>query len=110
MLFDAGAKELLLPIQNTNIFNTLSEVEDCIDSCKEKNLQAVSVHGMGGCKMGNDSNSSVVDLEAKVWNTPNVFVVDSSSLPSNTGESPQGSIMTMAHEVVDRWILTNALQ
>ena len=110
MLFNAGATEVLLPIKNSEIFRTQVEVETCLAKCIEKNLQAVSVHGMGGCRMGNNHNLSIVDLEAKVWNTPNVFVVDSSTLPSNTGESPQGSIMTMAHEVVDRWITKNILQ
>ena len=60
--------------------------------------------------MGNNKKLSIVDLEAKVWDTPNVFVVDSSTLPSNTGESPQGSIMTLAHEVADRWISKNILK
>lgn len=104
ILFQAGAIELILPIKNKNPSATnISTVYEKIKSINPMDLIAASVHGMSSCRMGDSSINSVVDLDAKVWGHDNIYVVDSSILPSNTGESPQGTILTTADEIFQRW-------
>jgi choline dehydrogenase-like flavoprotein len=52
--------------------------------------------------MGADTGKSVVDMEGRVWGFENLFLCDASVLPTNIGESPQGTIMAFAHEIIDR--------
>jgi choline dehydrogenase-like flavoprotein len=61
----------------------------------------VTVHVMSSCAMGADDRRFVVDLDGKVRGMKNVIVSDASILPSSFGESPQGTIMAFAHEVMD---------
>ena len=59
---------------------------------------------MSACKMGLSPDDSVVTLDGQVWDQENLFVVDTSILPSNTGESPQGKILATADEMCQRWV------
>ncbi len=103
LLFEAGAVDMVLPLEKTTPVTSLSQVKELLAHSSQANLAAVSVHGMSGCKMGDAPRHSTVDLNAQVWNQKGIYVVDSSILPSNMGESPQGTIMTAAHEIIDRW-------
>ena len=57
---------------------------------------------MASCPMGPSAEDSVVRPDGRLWNMKNVFLADASILPSNIGESPQGTIMAFAHEVIGR--------
>lgn len=103
LLFEAGAKELVLPIQKTRPVLSLEEATNVINQSPASKFNGVSVHGMSGAKMGNSPKTSIVNLNCRVWEQEDIFVLDSSVLPSNMGESPQGTIMTMVHEVINRW-------
>ena len=59
-------------------------------------------HWTGSCKIGTSSNSSVVDENAKVWNTDNLFVVDASILPGMPAGNPQAAIMSTAEQAVTK--------
>jgi choline dehydrogenase-like flavoprotein len=102
LLFVAGAVELFLPIKGSAPCRSPAEVESAVENLQMKHVEAVSVHGMSGCRMGSDSGSSVTDPYGKVWGMENLWVLDSAILPSNTGESPQGTIMALAHHGVER--------
>lgn len=103
LLFRAGVKDVVLPLRGARPLATLEEAAALLSSTPASAFSAVSVHGMSANRMGTSAENSVVDLDARVWGQKDVFVVDSSILPTNTGESPQGIIMTAAHELVDRW-------
>jgi choline dehydrogenase-like flavoprotein len=55
---------------------------------------------MSSCPMGTNKES-VVDLSGNLRNSKNIFITDASILPTNIGESPQGSIMGFSHKIVD---------
>ncbi|CAE6481722.1 unnamed protein product [Rhizoctonia solani] len=57
-------------------------------------------HWMGSTRIGTDPSSSVVDPNTKVWNTNNLFVVDSGIMPGMTAGNPQGAIFVMAENAV----------
>lgn len=60
-----------------------------------------SAHQMGGCAMGPDPATSVVDLELRHHTVPNLFVVDGSVFPTALGVNPSQSVYGLAHRARD---------
>jgi choline dehydrogenase-like flavoprotein len=56
-----------------------------------------TAHQMGGCAMGSDPSTSVVDAEHRHHRIPNLFVVDGSVLPTALGVNPSETIYGLAH-------------
>jgi len=56
-----------------------------------------TAHQMGGCTMGPDPGTSVVDTEHRHHQLPNLFVVDGSVLPTALGVNPSETIYGLAH-------------
>lgn len=61
-------------------------------------------HMMAGNKLGVDPKTSVVNGDYQVWNTNNLYVVDSSIFPSSVGANPMQTIYTCAKIFADRFI------
>jgi choline dehydrogenase-like flavoprotein len=59
-------------------------------------VRVVTAHQMGGCAMGKDSKSSVVDSRLRYHELDNLFVVDGSVFPTSLGVNPQESIFGIA--------------
>jgi choline dehydrogenase-like flavoprotein len=59
-----------------------------------------SAHQMGGCAMGPDPATSVVDSTLRHHDIPNLFVVDGSVFPTALGVNPSESIYGLAHWAV----------
>ncbi|MGH2809937.1 MAG: GMC family oxidoreductase, partial [Actinomycetota bacterium] len=53
-------------------------------------------HTMGGCRMGSDPSSSVVDANLKAHDHPNLFVCDASVFVTPGGAQPSQTIMALA--------------
>jgi choline dehydrogenase-like flavoprotein len=53
-------------------------------------------HLVGGCRMGFKPEDSVVDANHRVWDTPNVYVVDGSVMPTQGAANPALTIMALA--------------
>jgi choline dehydrogenase-like flavoprotein len=102
LLFASGAVELYLPITGINPIKSLEGFDRVVDGVGVKNFEIVSVHAMGSCPMGVSPRASVVDQNGKVWGLGNLYITDASVLPSNIGESPQGTIMAFASEIMNR--------
>ncbi|KAG8697384.1 hypothetical protein FRC08_006563 [Ceratobasidium sp. 394] len=64
------------------------------------NMVGGSNHWTGSTKIGTSSSNSVVDSNAKVWNTNNLFVVDAGILPGMPVGNPQGALFVMAEMAV----------
>ncbi|QRV75686.1 GMC oxidoreductase [Ceratobasidium sp. AG-Ba] len=60
------------------------------------NMAAGSNHWTASTRIGNNSTTSVVDPNTKVWNTNNLFIVDAGIYPGAFVANPQGSLMVMA--------------
>lgn len=56
-----------------------------------------TAHQMGGCAMGGDPATSVVDAEHRFRGVDNLFVVDGSVLPTALGVNPSETIYALAH-------------
>jgi len=63
-------------------------------------LQAVG-HQCGTCRFGEDSTTSVLDLNCRTHDIDNLYVVDGSFFPSNSGVNPTLTIIATALRVGD---------
>ncbi len=63
-------------------------------------VQAVG-HQCGTCRFGNDPNTSVLDLNCRTHEIENLYVVDGSFFPSNSGVNPTLTIIANALRVGD---------
>jgi choline dehydrogenase-like flavoprotein len=59
-------------------------------------------HLVGGCRMGSDPETSVIDSDHRVWQTPNLFVCDGSVMPTQGSANPALTIMALASRLADR--------
>ncbi len=103
LLFKSGAKKIYCPVSNFNPLRNEEDLDILLKKMKPNDLQMISVHIMSSCPMGS-ANDSAVDLSGKLRNFKNIFIVDASVLPTNIGESPQGTIMAFSHEILKRFI------
>jgi choline dehydrogenase-like flavoprotein len=58
-------------------------------------------HLVGGARMGFSAQDSVVDSSHRVWDVPNLFVVDGSVLPTEGAANPALVIMALADRCAD---------
>ena len=61
-----------------------------------------TAHLMGGCRMGDDPETSVTDSDGRTWDIPNLWVCDGSLMPTAGGVNPSMTIMANAARIADR--------
>jgi len=104
LLFQSGARKVYLPvIGSVPVMDPESSFKQAIQNLKSEDLEIVSVHAMASCPMGTDGNA-VTDLSGKIHGFKNIYITDASILPSNIGESPQGTIMAISHKILQKHI------
>ena len=59
----------------------------------------LTAHPLGGCFMGEDASSSVVNHCGEVWNYPNLYVADGSIIPTALAVNPSLTISALAERV-----------
>jgi choline dehydrogenase-like flavoprotein len=59
-------------------------------------------HLVGGCRMGREAESSVIDSDHRAWGIPNLFVCDGSVMPTQGSANPALTIMALASRLADR--------
>jgi choline dehydrogenase-like flavoprotein len=59
-------------------------------------------HLMGGCRMGDDPEDSVVNRDGRSWSIPNLWVCDGSLFPTSGGVNPSLTIQALACRMGDR--------
>jgi choline dehydrogenase-like flavoprotein len=53
-------------------------------------------HELGGCRMGSDPRSAVVNADCRTHDVANLYVVDGSVFPSSSEKNPTHTIMALA--------------
>ena len=61
----------------------------------------VTNHEIGGCRMGSDPRTSVVDSFCRTHDIPNLYVLDASVFPSSSEKNPTLTIMALAARTAD---------
>lgn len=70
------------------------------------NVPGGGQHQAGTCRMGNDSQTSVVDKYCRVHDLDNLYVIDGSVHPNNGGFNPVLTIMATAYYASDNLLKT----
>jgi choline dehydrogenase-like flavoprotein len=97
ILFAAGARRVLLPIDDLPSISSPDEIRKLYERPIPKDqVECLTVHAMGTCKMGVDPRSSVVQPTGETWDVPGLFIADASVFPTPIGVNPQISIMALA--------------
>jgi choline dehydrogenase-like flavoprotein len=94
-----------------DIFRTYQERGIIIGEPKYSGARETLIgdHQMGTCRMGEDPTQSVLDRHCRLHNVPNVFVVDSSFMPTGFGLNPMVTVVANALRV-GTWIIEQAKQ
>jgi cholesterol oxidase len=59
-----------------------------------------TAHILGGCNIGADADSGVVNTKQEVFNYPGLYVVDGSVIPANLGVNPSLTITALAERAM----------
>jgi cholesterol oxidase len=94
-VLEAGRKAVTRFAQKVNGIpqSTLNEVLLDIPS---------TAHILGGCGIGRDAQSGVIDTNHQVFNYPGLYVVDGSVIPANLGVNPSLTITALAERAMTR--------
>ncbi|MFO0574096.1 MAG: GMC family oxidoreductase [Polyangia bacterium] len=99
--FAAGAREVYLPVlggvQGAHGGLTADQLRGLdLDRIPAGRLECASQHPLGSCRMGTSREHAVVDARGQVFGLRELYIVDSSVLPTSLGVNPQISVMAMA--------------
>jgi choline dehydrogenase-like flavoprotein len=111
---DLGPNEIqmqcLMEAEFARIFDPMRKsgmVESAVRQGKAT-VDLIGDHQMGSCRMGTSRSNSVIDANCRVWDAPNVFVVDASFMPTGLGLNPMITIVANALRVGSWMIKTLA--
>jgi cholesterol oxidase len=62
--------------------------------------QPVTVHNLGGARIGSGPDTGVVDTDGEVFGHPGLFVLDGAALPGATGANPSSTIAAVAERCI----------
>ncbi len=102
---DAGSETSGSPALGRAVARTFAERTDgVLTGSINEGLFGVpmTAHILGGCPMGRDASSGVVDLDCAVHGYPGLFVVDGSIVPANPGVNPSLTIAALAEYAAGR--------
>ena len=91
VLMAAQFERMLTPFRSSGVVSSSKSSPAILD--------LIGDHQMGTCRMGTDPGSSVLDRHCRVWDAPNVFVVDSGFMPSGLGLNPMMTVVANALRV-----------
>jgi cholesterol oxidase len=67
----------------------------------------MTAHMLGGCLMGRDADSGVIDENFQIHNYPGLYVVDGSTVPANPGVNPTLTITALAEYAMSKAVKSN---
>jgi choline dehydrogenase-like flavoprotein len=102
--FAAGADKVLPLHSGADLYRNWKQARKAIAELPMKPLRAqlFSAHVMGGCLMGPDSASAVVDADGNHHQIGNLTVIDGSLFPTSIGANPSMPIYALAARQASR--------
>ncbi|WP_221075474.1 GMC family oxidoreductase N-terminal domain-containing protein [Agarivorans aestuarii] len=96
--FAAGAKQVFPLHEQSRLVSSWPQAKTMIEQLPMQALatRLASAHVMGGCAMGGDEQTSLVDEEGNYRWLDGLSVIDGSVFPTSLGANPQLSIYAMA--------------
>jgi cholesterol oxidase len=101
----AGSQKLFEQLEHT-----ARELAKGVDATPFYALEAgplgkfTTVHPLGGCPMGDEPHTSVVNDAGRVWDYPGLYVLDGSIVPTSLGVNPSKTIAALAERGMDRML------
>ena len=103
LMFSVGAREVVTGIYGVPDRLRPDQLELISNATVDASAYPLAMsHLFGTARMSARVDGGVVDLDFKVRDTENVYVVDSSAFPTNLGVNPQLTIMAMAQIAAQR--------
>ncbi len=97
LFFAAGAKKILLPFDHLTSIDSPEDLKKIVAAPIPKDeIECLTVHAMGTCRMGRDPRSSVVNEWGESHDVRGLYIADASVFPGPIGVNPQISIMALA--------------
>jgi len=106
-LFAAGAKTLFPSVVNMMPIYKQNELEGFVENLTSQELNLMTVHLFSSCPMGGDKKTATVDSYGKFYGTNNLYINDSSIIPTALGCNPQGTTMMLALRNIRHFIHKN---
>ena len=96
--FAAGAESVHPACSDARPYRSWSEARAAISGLRLRspNVFLNSTHPLGGCAMGGDTRTSVVNGQGRHHHLENLWVIDGSIFPSSLGVNPGETIYTLA--------------
>jgi len=96
--FAAGAREVRSLHSKPVLIRKVGDIDAAMDAAawEPGRVRVATAHQMGGCAMGGDPRTSVVDSTLRYHGMDNLFVVDGSVFPTSLGVNPQETIYGVA--------------
>lgn len=99
----AGAKKVLLPFTDPFYVKSMKDMEGLEKlELKPRKITLMSVHPQGSCRMGEDTNNSVVNSNCEFHNVKGLFICDTSVFPTSLGTPPQVPTMSLGVMVAEK--------
>ena len=95
--FAAGARTVFPLHESAHPYRNFADAKAAIETLPMEILRTrvASAHVMGGCGMGADERTSVIDAGGRYHHLENLYVFDGSAFPTSLGANPQLSIYGM---------------
>jgi len=102
ILINAGSIKIFPSMKKSYQITNYEDIHDLPDQINPKNSNLFSVHLFSSCPMGENKDICVTDSFGKVNNHNNLYICDSSILPTATRVNPQGTLMLFAHQIANK--------
>lgn len=103
VFFAAGARRVHTPIAGFDILESEADLSRMRRATiKPWDLDLSAYHPLGTARMGKDPATSVVDANHEMHDTPGLYIVDGSAVPTALGVNPQVTIMALATRAAEK--------
>lgn len=111
MQFAAGAEQVLPLHLYSKPYPNWQQAKLAIEQLPMESLKALvfSAHVMGGCAMGSDEESSVVDETGRFRHLAGLYIFDGSIFPTSIGANPQLSIYALVAKLASQLVSTSRI-
>jgi choline dehydrogenase-like flavoprotein len=79
-------------------------IKNILDAAGSQDVLTIQrfAHLIGGARMGQSPDESVVNSDQRIWDTPNVYITDGSACPTQGSANPALTIMAMSSRMAER--------
>ena len=99
LIFSSGAETIILPFNKGIKCKNFAQANNIINNTEKEMIELNSVHGMSSCQLSKED--IIINKNAKLNDFKNIFIMDASIIPSNTGQHPQLTIMSIIKTIIN---------